>query len=187
MPRPASDKALITLDEFIPYLTDAETPEYTDAQKDNIQLLINGISEFFSEYTNLNIIAETSIDYFDGGGRRYILKKYPATEVTEIWDEKEDEEYTENYRLRGDIGLILFDTAPPPEESRYKITYSAGIAANVAAVPEIWKLMCASAVNYIYNKDAANFTRAVEGVAIFPRTMPPLVMEFLNHQRDVTV
>lgn len=184
MARPASVNALVTLDELIPYLTDQEFPDYSEEQKQNFQLIINGVSEFFKSYTERNILVQSETDYIDGG-LRCILKKYPTVAIAEIRDEIEDEAVdTDDYRLRPDTGFVFFDPPLIMGESRYTVSYTAGLAATVADVPEEWKLMCASAVTYMQNRDAANFTRAVEGVAIYPRALPPMVMEFLKKERD---
>ena len=182
MARTPSDLALITLEELIPYLTDSDFPDYTDEQKQNFQLIINGVSEYFHTHTKKNIRVRSMTDYFNGGST-YVLDAYPVVTLTEVRDVIADKETTE-HRLIESSGIVVFSPALAIGDYRYKVTYTAGIAATVGDVPEVWKMMCASAVTYMQNRDAANFTRAVEGVAIYPRSLPPMVMEFLNKERD---
>ena len=200
-----SDRAILTAAEAENYIhgEDAAT-NLSDKQKDNIRLLINGVSATFERITGLPLVKREFTEITNTKGKTiYWLKNYPVDVDAETGDPvlviytRPDhtsdwgEEDADDYYVDADNGRIDFTgtyiyTGP----GTLKVVYTAGIAEQTrdeetdeldsVDIADDWRSMALATVNYLHQKDLASFSRVQEGVMIVADALPKLVRDFLE-------
>lgn len=208
MPVSIDSRAIVTLDEAKNYISSEEIPDFSNTQEDEIQRIINWVSNQFektcgilikkkniSMYKNGISAGDVFLPYmpvwaYDEGGSVLISgNSYDYSDATDILFriyDTEDEEYLvndEDWFVNQETGAVTFYSSYDWGIRRYRFEFTAGLFADTDSVSDEWKEMALMAVNFIWNKEQASFTRAVEGVALYPRTLPPAVSVFLDQKK----
>ncbi|MGE4334584.1 MAG: hypothetical protein AB7E55_01235 [Pigmentiphaga sp.] len=203
-----SNKALVTASQAENYIHGDEATSLSDLQKDNIRLLINGVSAFFEDFTGLPLIKREITEIRNGSGKSvYWLKAYPVDTDndgnpviaiymrdyhTDVWEEIESDDYV----VDTETGRVEFiESMPAAGPQRVKFVYTAGrgeqtrdeITNELTAVDidAEWQSMALQAVYYLHQRDLASFSRVQEGVFVAAETLPRLVVQFLKQHRRV--
>jgi len=203
-----SPRALVTLEEAEIFISPNDTLTLDDKAKDSLQRIINQVSESFESKTNRFLIKKNITEYWDGGFPSKITKYAPvwsykdSSDKVYIYDNEydflvgdiefnivdTDDDTTislDDYSVDPDSGITRFDFRLVWDMRRYKIQYTTGFWADSTEVPEMWKQMCLTAVDYYFDKDVALWARESEGAVIYPRNLPINVEIFLKEQGAV--
>lgn len=183
-----SEKALVTYEQVEEYVLEGERP--SDAQKESLYLLINGISGLFESQIQRPIIKQGFVEVFDGGFRTYLLDYFPAEDLTvEVDDEVLDSDRVDLYPEEGRVELSV---TPRRARRNVRMTYTAGFGeqerdedGNLIEVDVgvEWQMQALKAINHQFNKDLAHFARVAEGAVVYPSALPPGVQNFLKSKR----
>lgn len=123
-----------TFDEFLAYVgPDANVKQkYVEATVLEVQDVVVTILE---EWADTAWRLRTVTEYFDGGGRRLLLARYPVTAVTEFLHTADNSAVSGTaYVLESEDGMVIFNTRTLTGPRAYKITYTYGFAAPTAPV-----------------------------------------------------
>jgi len=201
----ASDRALVTLDEAILSISANDTVTTDDQLKDNIQRLINYVSELFEMKTGRFLRKKNITEYWNGGFSCTFTKYAPVWAYLDDSDKVllHDNEYdfesgdieftvidtdidtaltTDDYVINPDTGEVLFDYILAYDKRLWKVQYTTGFWKDETEVSEKWKEAALTAIRHLYSKDVTVWG-GDDTQPNYPKMLPHIVEKFLNGQK----
>ena len=168
----------------------------SDPEYDLCQQLINAITVSIDKYLRRPVVAVNYTEKLKGDGTKYLeLPMYPVQSITSMnvlttYDRLQSEDLTEDvdYFLDKPSGMIELDiyngklTYFPKIPKGITVNYSAGVAADVASIPDDIKLAAKMLVKFYWSKDIADFSTTFQdtGAIIRPESFPAQVRVILG-------
>jgi uncharacterized phiE125 gp8 family phage protein len=158
------DTTPVTLAEMRTFLN---IPTAETGQDSLLEALLDGMTSVIEDYIGVACIVKSYTEYYDGDGSNSLfLKHYPVSTVTSLADGTYTFASTD-YHLYSDEGLIILDSDSYSRDYRnIVITYTAGLGAARASVPDAVKTAMKLWVSYIHKKDNAAFTQRFGEAAV---------------------
>ncbi|SMB97954.1 hypothetical protein SAMN00808754_2046 [Thermanaeromonas toyohensis ToBE] len=187
-PAPNAVVTEIEAQQFV--FKDTSTGAHTDEELDVLCRIINGVSSAIETYIGGPVIIKEVAEKLDGGEEIIFLRYRPVVEVVQLLEEGRTLAQDVDYYLYPQEGYIRkaygrFSSKP----QGVSITYKAGYAGTVDAVP--WDIKQAALLwcDAVWNTGPANLTNLLleRGYWVRPEDIPAQVKALLEKYKKVWV